>query len=69
MRKTPDPISKERQGIRSEIDRWEAGIAAARANPQAETISQVAFGTSRLIECRKRLAILRRKGKRSFWKS
>jgi hypothetical protein len=75
MRKTPDAVSRERQKIQQEMEKWRAGIASAVGSFQLDSASrlkveqQVAFGNAQLLECKKKMAALRSKGMRVFWKN
>ncbi len=73
MRRTPEIVSKKRQKIKQDIELWEKSIAeAARtlqltASDRLKVAQQISYGQAQLIECRKRLNALRKKGKRKFW--
>lgn len=75
MRKTPETVSRERQKIKQEMDKWRAGLAATMYTIQLDSATrdkvaqQVAFGNAQLLECKKKMAALRSKGKRVFWRN
>lgn len=72
MKKTPDSVSRERQRVGRETAGWESKIKEARASLQITPASRVQaqqqsiYYQEQLKECRKRMAVLRHKG-RQMW--
>ena len=59
MRKTPDSISRARQGLGREMEIWKAEIKNTK-DPE-----KTAFGNAQLARCKKEMRALG--GKRRFW--
>lgn len=73
MKRTPNSVSRARQKLRTEMEVWKAGIAAARREMcldgavRAMADQKVSFGEAQLKRCKKEIAKLGRKGKPRFW--
>lgn len=72
MKKTPEKVSEERQKIGRELEAWRESLKRARADlgfghiTSAQCAQQVAFCEKELTACRKRMAALRHKGKKTW---
>lgn len=70
MNRTPASVSRERQKIKQEMDIWAEALRKATYTIQLddkEKAMQIAYGRAQLLECRKRMAALKKSGAQKFW--
>jgi hypothetical protein len=66
MRRTPDSVSRARQKVRKELERWGARIKTERHKPKPDP-EGLAFGEGEIALCNKEMRKLNKISKKQFW--